>query len=87
MTISSITLLAIAGCSRPHPLAEWDPDAYAPENPTTSWSADWWPAARDQDAARELAAQPRSRRLPSTPSRSLLFLPCVFAAGVASLLA
>lgn len=56
MTISSITLLAIAGCSRPHPLAEWDPDAYAPENPTTSWSADWWPAARDQDAARELAA-------------------------------
>ena len=55
LTISSLVLLAAGGCGRPHPLAEWNPDAYAPEAPTASWSANWWPAARDQNATREEA--------------------------------
>ncbi len=34
--------LLLHGCS-PSPMAEWDPYAFAPPTPVTSWSPEWWP--------------------------------------------
>lgn len=44
----------LAGCSRPHPLAEWEPDQFAPATAAETWSTDWWPAT----------ASPAPRRAP-----------------------
>ena len=46
----------LAGCSRPHPLAEWEPDKFAPASPTESWSTDWWPATDSPAPARTMEA-------------------------------
>lgn len=76
LTISGISLLLIGACTRPHPLAEWDPDAYAPGTPTASWSADWWPAARTQTESRQAAeARAMDPMLPPTILRELGPLP------------
>jgi len=76
LTISSLVLLTAGGCGRPHPLAEWEPDAFAPETPTASWSANWWPSARDQDATRAHAMeQALDPALPPTILREIGPLP------------
>ena len=76
LTISGLSLLLLGACSRPHPLAEWDPDAYAPGTPTASWSADWWPTARTQAESRQAAeARAMDPALPPTIVRDLGPLP------------
>lgn len=78
LTISSLlaAIIALASCGRPHPLAEWDPDAFAPGSPTGTWSAKWWPAADEVDANREHAkAAALDPSLPPTVLRDMGPLP------------
>ena len=41
-------LVLLPACYRPHPLAEWDPDEFAPVTPERTWSANWWPEGGGQ---------------------------------------
>jgi len=43
-------MLVLSACGRPHPLAEWDPDAFAPPSPSESWSTSWWPDGFNEPA-------------------------------------
>ena len=36
-------LTFMPACGRSHPLAEWEPDEFAPGTPERTWSANWWP--------------------------------------------
>ena len=36
-------MIPLSSCGRPHPLAEWEPDEFAPASPQRTWSAKWWP--------------------------------------------
>ena len=57
LTISSLLAATsiLSCCGRPHPLAEWEPDEFAPGTPTTTWSAEWWPPAQKIDDDRATA--------------------------------
>ncbi len=49
---SILALLAIMpACGRPHPLAEWEPDEFAPGTPERTWSANWWPSGGGETPA------------------------------------
>lgn len=76
LTISCMVLLTVSGCGRPHPLAEWDPDAFAPGTPTATWSAQWWPTAEQENASRDQAeAVALDPSLPPTILRDMGPLP------------
>ncbi|MCH2143332.1 MAG: TolC family protein [Phycisphaerales bacterium] len=47
----------ISACGRPHPLAEWSPDDFAPATPDRTWSTTWWPSGTGQMPAVPAAPQ------------------------------
>ena len=54
-----LTLFILSSsCSRPHPLAEWSPDAFAPETPDRTWSTAWWPEGTGDSPPVPAAPQP-----------------------------
>ena len=44
-------VILLPSCGRPHPLAEWSPDEFAPATPDRSWSTTWWPSGTSDPAA------------------------------------
>lgn len=47
-----------SGCGRPHPLAEWSPDDFAPATPDQTWSTAWWPSGTGLKTVVPAAPQP-----------------------------
>ena len=68
LTVLSTTLLC--ACGRPHPLAEWNPDAYAPATATGTWSADWWDTAT-RGTANAVATMPTRRPVVDLPDQDV----------------
>lgn len=51
-------LILISSCGRPHPLAEWSPDEFAPATPDRTWSTTWWPSGTGETPTVPAAPQP-----------------------------
>ena len=50
--------ILLSSCGRPHPLAEWSPDAFAPTTPDRTWSTTWWPSGTGDTPVVPAAPQP-----------------------------